>query len=224
MSQRIRAVFFDVGHTLAFPPDRFYLDVARSFDGDARLEVLRAAEAHARRVYEAEVVRRGTAKLWRVFFDAFFDGLRIPPSRWNEAFDVVRKAHAQGVGIFHHVPGEARTLLRKIHARGIPMGVISNADLRLDAQLRFLGLRQFFRWVICSEEVGVEKPDERIFSLALEACGVEPEEVVYVGDYRLLDAEPARRLGIRAWVLDPQGLYPEDPFRIERLGDLPVGC
>ncbi len=217
-----RVIFFDVGHTLAFPPDRFYLDVARAFGGEARLSTLRRAEAHARKVYEAEVIRQGTAQLWRTFFDAFFDVLRIPPSRWDEAFDVIRQAHAQGVGLFHHVPERTRRFLRDLHTRGFRLGVISNADRRLSLQLEFLGLAPLFSWVVSSAEVGVEKPDLRIFDIALSRCGVPPESVMYVGDYRLLDAEPARKRGIQAWVLDPLGLYPDDPFRITRLEDLPV--
>ena len=136
---------------------------------------------------------------------------------------MVRNAHAQGVGIFHHVPENTRRFLCDLHARGFRLGVISNADRRLSLQLAFLGLDLLFSWVVCSEEVGVEKPDPRIFDLALSLCDVPPEEVLYVGDYRLLDAEPARKRGIRAWVLDPLGLYPDDPFRITRLEDLAVG-
>lgn len=45
-----------------------------------------------------------------------------------------------------------------------------------------LGLAGLFDAVVVSGDVGVEKPDPRIFTIALERAGLEPREVVYVGD------------------------------------------
>jgi len=44
------------------------------------------------------------------------------------------------------------------------------------------GLREFFDSVVISGEVGVKKPDPRIFSFALDKAGLNPAEVAYVGD------------------------------------------
>jgi len=44
------------------------------------------------------------------------------------------------------------------------------------------GLEKFFETVVVSGDVGFKKPDPRIFHLALQRTGLQPEEVVYVGD------------------------------------------
>ena len=51
--------------------------------------------------------------------------------------------------------------------------------------------------VIISAEVGLAKPDARIYLLALERLGVQPEEAIFVDDLQV-NVEAARQLGIRA--------------------------
>ena len=63
------------------------------------------------------------------------------------------------------------------------LGVITNGYIdsqrgRLDAA----GLTPFFDPVLISEEVGVAKPDARIFQMALAALDLRPEDVIYIGD------------------------------------------
>ena len=50
------------------------------------------------------------------------------------------------------------------------------------AVLSELGLTDFFHSIVISAEVGVKKPDPRIFDVAFDQTGMKPEEVVYVGD------------------------------------------
>ncbi len=84
--------------------------------------------------------------------------------------------------------------------------MISNFDhpSHVTALLSELGLAEFFDAVIVSGAVGVEKPDPRIFSLALQQTGLRPAEVVYVGD-TAADVEGSRAAGLR-------------PIRIRRSG------
>ena len=44
------------------------------------------------------------------------------------------------------------------------------------------GFDELFDENICSCEVGVSKPSEEIFRIAIETCGVRPDEVVFVDD------------------------------------------
>jgi FMN phosphatase YigB (HAD superfamily) len=69
---------------------------------------------------------------------------------------------------------------------------------------------------------GVEKPDHRIFRLALERTGRIPEESVYVGDSPSFDIEPARAVGMFAVLLDRRGRHPDHRgVRITTLEELP---
>jgi HAD superfamily hydrolase (TIGR01549 family) len=64
------------------------------------------------------------------------------------------------------------------------LGLISNFDHPpyVRGLVSKLGLKEFFAAVVVSGEVGTKKPDPRIFHLALQITGLQPEEVVYVGD------------------------------------------
>lgn len=77
------------------------------------------------------------------------------------------------------------------------LGLISNFDYpsHIFALVRELGLEEFFDTVIVSGNVGIKKPDPRIFHLALEETGLQPEEAVYVGDTEE-DVVGARAAGI----------------------------
>ena len=81
--------------------------------------------------------------------------------------------------------------------RSKKLALISNFDHppHVHSVLRKLGLTHFFDSVVISAEVGIKKPDPRIFDSALEQTGMKPEEVVYVGDTED-DTEAARAAGI----------------------------
>ncbi len=77
-------------------------------------------------------------------------------------------------------------------------GVISNAlsDVRRLAEGRW-GMGEIFDTLIFSAEVGIMKPDARIFHLALSVLGVEPAEAVFVDDFAH-NIEGARAVGMQA--------------------------
>jgi FMN phosphatase YigB (HAD superfamily) len=59
--------------------------------------------------------------------------------------------------------------------------------------------------VVISEEVGIAKPDPRIFAPALRAVGVEAGDVLYVGDSVTSDMAAARNAGMDFCWLNPDG-------------------
>ncbi len=78
------------------------------------------------------------------------------------------------------------------------VGLLSNAwnDLRHVMQERF-HFDGLFDDLVISAEVGLAKPDPRIFQLAVERLGVQPSEAVFVDDV-LANAEAAQRVGLQA--------------------------
>ncbi|MFQ5882394.1 MAG: HAD-IA family hydrolase [Candidatus Methylomirabilales bacterium] len=102
----------------------------------------------------------------------------------------------------------AKDVLAELRTRGYLLGVISNADGRLEAILKEEALAEHLSVIVDSHVVGLEKPDPRIFRLALERIGVAPEEAVYVGDFYRLDVIGARGAGLHAILLDPLDAWP----------------
>ena len=123
-------------------------------------------------------------------------------------------------------PGAAETL-GALADRNLQLAIISNTVLPpwlLDESLDEIGLLGFFPQRFYSCGLGCKKPGRRIFALAVEALGVEPGEVLHVGDRYLTDVWGARRAGLRTCLRVGHRSYPLPPvrpdFRIRRLVDL----
>ena len=78
---------------------------------------------------------------------------------------------------------EAHSVLRTLH-RSKKLALVTNFDHppHVHSVLSTLGLTPYFDSIVISAEVGVKKPDPRIFDAALEQTAMKPEEVIYVGD------------------------------------------
>jgi putative hydrolase of the HAD superfamily len=92
------------------------------------------------------------------------------------------------------IPG-VRSSLAELRAHALRLAVVSNWDISLHDHLAELGLAHFFDAVVCSADVGSEKPDPEIFAAALARLGARPERTLHVGDGRS-DEEGARAAGI----------------------------
>jgi putative hydrolase of the HAD superfamily len=112
--------------------------------------------------------------------------------------------------------------LDRLRAAGLKLGVVSNFEEWLERLLESLQVTRYFEVRVISGVEGVEKPDLKIFRLALDRLGVEPEESVYVGDSVAFDIEPATALGMTAVLIDRRGRFPQhDGIRVASLQDLP---
>lgn len=119
-------------------------------------------------------------------------------------------------------PGTAEAL-EALRGRGLRLGIVSNADGRVDGLLGDVGLLPYFEVVVDSKAVGFEKPDPRIFHAALEMMGVAAKDAAYVGDVYEIDVAGARAAGMRPVLLDPLDRFGAlDCERIRALGELPA--
>jgi putative hydrolase of the HAD superfamily len=87
-------------------------------------------------------------------------------------------------------------LVRRVR-RTVPVGLLTNATSRLDAELEALGLTGEFDVVANSWELGVAKPEPAAFRLAAERLGVEPSACFFTDD-RLENVEAAAAVGLTA--------------------------
>lgn len=96
-------------------------------------------------------------------------------------------------------------VLQGLRERGIRTGLISNWDPSCRSVLEKTGLTPYLDPIVVSSEVGVEKPDRRIFEKALELSGEDPKECLYVGDNYYDDGVGASQVGMAFCVLNPPG-------------------
>lgn len=126
----------------------------------------------------------------------FLDEYHFPASRKKtqdlvdlrvRAYDLHRRA----------VPGAA-ALLRSLHEGGKTICVVTdNLRSQQEEKLRFMGFEGWVDHLVCSEDLGVTKPDPRMFHTALRLAGSRPPTTVMVGDAWEYDVVGAARVGIR---------------------------
>jgi putative hydrolase of the HAD superfamily len=63
--------------------------------------------------------------------------------------------------------------------------------------LRRIDVEKYFDFIVTSVDVGFNKPDERIFLIALKALEVKPEESVMVGNRISADILGGNRIGMK---------------------------
>jgi FMN hydrolase / 5-amino-6-(5-phospho-D-ribitylamino)uracil phosphatase len=91
---------------------------------------------------------------------------------------------------------DARPALAWLSAR-FPLVALSNGN----ADLHRVGIGEFFHAGLSAQTFGVGKPDARIFHAAAQAAGVQPHEVLHVGDDATLDVLGGLDAGMQTvWV------------------------
>ncbi len=221
----MKAILFDAGNTLVWLDHPFLLETLRRHGVETTSPALLAAEYEAKRALDA-LFRAGRGgddeSRGRVFFREVFRAVGLPDAALEEAGTRLRERHAQR-NLWCVVKERTAETLEELRGRGFRLGVVSNADGRVDALLGDVGLRGWFDVVLDSAVVGIEKPDPEIFRRAAAALGVDPWEAAYVGDVYEIDVVGARAAGMRPFLVDPLGLWGEmECERIEGIHDLPA--
>jgi FMN phosphatase YigB (HAD superfamily) len=101
---------------------------------------------------------------------------------------------------------EAVETLEGMRDRSLKIGLICNIGRSSGRILRELlhdfGVLDFFDTTVFSDEVGIRKPDKRIFDVAAAKLGVDISTIVHIGDHPEADAWGAKRAGMRTLLLE----------------------
>ena len=218
----LRAVLFDVDFTLAKPgPDlgpegyrrlgaRFGLELDPARYDDARRTAVERLQRHPELDHDEEV--------WVLFTEQIVRGMGGNTDRAYECAVEMTRAweHAHNFDIFEDVlPTFA--LLRE---RGLKIGLVSNTGRDLQKFVEHHGL--VVDAAVGSGAYGKTKPHPTIFRYALEQLGVAADEAVMVGDSLDDDVEGARAVGMRAFLIDREGRFPDVEEKLDDLRALPA--
>ena len=106
-------------------------------------------------------------------------------------------------------------------------GLITNGKHELQAKkIEMLGMEDLFDEVMISDDFGVRKPDTKLYAIMAEKLGIEPGEMLYVGDHPKNDIDASRNAGyIPVWVKTTgTWIYPdiEKPeLQVDTVAELP---
>ncbi|MBZ0159524.1 MAG: HAD family hydrolase [bacterium] len=206
----LEAVIFDAGNTVMLMN---YGVVAKALTAEG-LHVdeaaVREAEYRARVRLDPVLARRNSTEapqIFQTYMRFVCDGLGV---QWGVAAE--RTLHRiaeyhQEHNLWNQPDPHAHAALRTLHGHGLTLGMISNSNGWVERLVTESGLRPYFHFVVDSRLVGVEKPDPRIFQIALDQVGISPAEALYIGDLYSIDVVGARAAGMGAILLDPAGLW-----------------
>ena len=217
MSPGVSAILLDAGGVMIFPQPgllRPPLETLGLSPGVADFE-----RAHYRAMVAQDLA--GTPPVagtwWREYLVGYFAACGVAEDRRRDLATEV--AAATKGRAWTHVGTGVMAGLRALAALGLPMGVVSNSDGTVQAELRRLGVCHApdgppgngveVGVVIDSAVVGLAKPDPAIFGLALDALGVPADgTVLHVGDSLRYDVAGALAAGLQPVHLDPHGFCP----------------
>ncbi len=132
---------------------------------------------------------------------------------WDVYFD----AHRKHCRLF----ADAKSTIEKIRDLGLHLGIISDID---DDYFRFqteqFSMNRMFDSITTSDEVGVGKPNPRIFEVALAKAGCDSGKTIYIGDSFEKDIVGAKRAGMYAiWYRGSTSELPD--WVVQSLSEIP---
>jgi putative hydrolase of the HAD superfamily len=208
-SVRYRAIFFDVGETLVHPfpsfPELFAHVVEREGYRVLQEDVHKASRAVTERFSQAS--RSGerwtssperSRAFWVSIYELMLEALALPSG--DGLRDALYEAFTDRAN--YALFDDVRPALKRLASEGYSLGLISNFEAWLDDLLVDLGVREVFTVRVISGIEGMEKPDPRIYRLALERAGVEADQAAYVGDNPEFDVDPPAALGMFPVLID----------------------
>ena len=116
------------------------------------------------------------------------------------------------------------TVLKKHHH----LGIIANQSPGSEQRLQRYGIRHLFDHVFASAELGLAKPDPRIYALAMEKAKCIPGDAWMIGDRLDNDIAPANRLGwntirvVKGYnaLQEPRSIEEEPDFTVTDLAEI----
>jgi putative hydrolase of the HAD superfamily len=215
-------VLFDVDFTIAKPgPDlgpegyrrmgaRYGLELDPGRYDEARRAALETLERHPELEHDEEI--------WILFTERIIRGMGGETERAYACATEMTLAweHAHNFELYEDV----LPTLEDLRRRGLRIGLVSNTARDLDMFVRHHALD--VDAALSSRVHGRVKPHASIFRAALELLDVAPGRAAMVGDTPEDDVEGARALGMRAFLLDRDGRFPEERDRLTDLRELPA--
>ena len=216
---KISFVWFDIGYTLLYMQrETTYQKALREFNIDVPLEDIEKEFHLTDKLFMREYP--GFFLNPRdVFMPAYLGimnyrmGLSVNVCELDACWEAIKKEVRNYWLPFNGV----EEVLQELKRRSIQLGVISNWDCTARDILSHAGLTDYFDHLVISCEVDCDKPDARIFKLALEQASVEADRCIYVGDNYYDDCLGSRKVGMNPLIINRFG-----SLGVEEIDDCPV--
>src|SRR5579871_1408667 len=217
-------VFLDTGGVLVFPNWQRIAAALAARGTHVAPQALADAEPRAKRRLDTDqtVQASNDAQRGWLYFNLILEEAAVRRTPDTDAALVALREYHDRENLWELVPSDVAPTLDRLRAAGLRLVVVSNANGRLRHLFERLGLADRVDVLFDSFEEGVEKPDPRLFEIALARSGAARATTVHVGDLYHVDVVGARAAGLQAVLIDPARLY--DGVDCPRIRALPELC
>jgi len=220
LPDKVRVVLLDLDNTLyVYDPcnEAGVYAVSQQLDLEGILQEkdFAAAYAQAKKVVKDRIDGHGASHSRLLYFYELLHSLQHPHASKlaTELEDLYWKTFKDAMSL---VPG-AETFLKYCKKQHISVIILTDLTTRIQFEkLSALGITAYISYVLTSEAVGVEKPDQAMFAAALEKTGSAKSEVIMIGDDTDKDIHGAQQFGIEAIQITHEKLSCEPPLRQSR--------
>jgi HAD superfamily hydrolase (TIGR01549 family) len=220
----ITTLFLDAGGVLVVPNWQRVSEALASHGVAIDAATLEAADPYARRDLDLGAGKNASDRQrgW-LYFNLVLGHAGASLSAKTDAALADLQAYHSAQNLWEWVPTGVPQALEELRTLGLKLVVVSNANGKLRMLMERIDLARRVDLMLDSSEEGVEKPDPRLFQIAMERSGALADRTLHVGDLFHVDVEGARGAGLQAMLLDPLDLYGDfDCERVHSLGELAV--
>lgn len=115
----------------------------------------------------------------------------------SEAVEPFTHGFRKAWGTTHTLVPEAKETLETLRSKGYRLFAASNSFGHLQrSRLEHAGILHYFEDTYISMDIGYDKPDVRFYEEALRRCGLQPQDVLMVGDSMTTDIVGAQQAGL----------------------------
>jgi putative hydrolase of the HAD superfamily len=207
-----RAVLLDVGGVLLLPSHQAVEEALSRIGFEPETPRIDAAHYHAMSAADEAPSLEEVAD-W--YWSGFATAVGVAEDQVPAAVEAFGAVFIPGSNAWTRPVADSVEALGGLRRAGLHVALVSNSDNILEAELRDLGICQVgpgagaeVDAIIVSDVVGVEKPDHRIFEMALRTLGVQPSDAIHVGDSVRFDVQGASGAGVGAAHFDPFSVCP----------------
>lgn len=218
---KLKAIIFDLDNTI-IDANRAYCDAL----GTIGLSPRGRSFINARNAVKKNLPQGHTSSHSRLLYfkELLIETGNYTPQKLLKLTDIYEKSLSIAFSTQWRILKRDR-LFNKIRM-SYSIAVVTNENLRtqtiklnaIDPEAKYFGT------VVTSEEVGTEKPNLKIFKIALKRLGVRASECMMVGDDFLTDLKPASKLGMKTTFTSEftksNPKLPSTVFRMQKLSQL----
>ena len=219
----LQTVFLDAGGVLLFPNWTRVSEALAKRGVNVTAATLARAEPIAKKQIDDKTTITATTDAGRgwMYFNLVLTAGGVDLSDATDAALAELHEYHREQNLWEYVPDPVVPALEAMRRLGLQLTVVSNANGTLCAHMDRLGLTRYLHCVLDSSDLGVEKPDPRLFEIALDRSGADAAATIHIGDLYQVDVVGARAAGIRGVLLDEAGLYDGvDCPRVRSLAEL----